>query len=102
MRIGNPDNEDIDVNNDLPKHAAAKVSQALNDVHQVARDPGEMLRIAILAAGVCIGQASGIVRGMAERCGEAMTEREAKERVMKLLTAATLDGVEAALKSLQD
>ncbi len=49
------------MNLDLPKHAEQKVKRALEDVYQLTDDTGEKMRIAVLASGVCIGQACGFL-----------------------------------------
>lgn len=43
---------------DLPRYASDKVKRALDDLLQLTDDPPEMLRIALPASGVCIGQAA--------------------------------------------
>lgn len=88
------------MNLDIPKHAAAKVKRALDDAHQIASDPGEMLRISMLGAGVCIGQACGILHGMMERDGAMVTERQIKEQILDILRTTTLEGADAAWQKL--
>lgn len=85
---------------DLAKHAGDKVRKALNDVHQVAGDPNEMLQIAIMGAGVCIGQACGVLHGLMIAEGHKTTEREVKEHVIGLLRTLTIDGAEALWNEL--
>lgn len=89
------------MNNDIPRHAAAKVKRALDDAHQIASDPGEMFRIALMGAGICIGQAVGISHGMMQLEGATVTEREVKEHVMELLRIMTLEGADAVWQKLQ-
>jgi hypothetical protein len=88
------------VNNDLPKHAAQKVKRALDDVHQLTSDPGEMLRISLLASGVCIGQAVGFMRGMMERDGHKTTNEEVVDEILKLVRITAVKGADAAWSSL--
>lgn len=88
-------------NLDLPNFAADKVRKALNDVHQVAADPGEMLRIALMGAGICIGQASGVLHGMMKNAGTDVSEREVKEQIFELLRTATIDGADAVMQMLK-
>lgn len=83
------------MNTDLPSHAAEKVKRALDDVHQIAADPGEMLRISLMGAGICIGQACGILHGMMERNGAKVPERQVKEQICDLLRTMTIDGADA-------
>jgi len=87
-------------NLDLPKHAADKVDRALQDVLQLTDDPGEMLRIYLLAAGVCIGGAGGTLAGMLERDGHKVPEDAVKLQIMDLLRKVVVEGHEAAWKSL--
>jgi Na+-transporting NADH:ubiquinone oxidoreductase subunit NqrF len=89
------------MNIDIPKHAANRVKLALDDAHQIAADSGEMLRISLLGAGVCIGQACGILHGIMTREGCNVTERQAKERILDILRTMTLDGAEATLRKLR-
>lgn len=86
---------------DLPNHAADKVKRALDDVHQLTDDPGEMLRIAIMGAGICIGQAGGILAGMMSRQGVKVSEADAKRQVLEVIGIAATDGADAAWKALQ-
>ena len=88
------------MNIDLPKHAADKVKRALDDVHQIADTPGEMLRIALMGAGICIGQAAGILHSMIERDGRKVSELQVKDEVIKLLRVMSLEGADAAWKTI--
>lgn len=89
------------MNIDLPNHAADKVKRALDDVHQLTDDPGEMLRIAIMGAGICIGQAGGFLAGLMERQGMVVPEVDAKLQVLELIRITVTDGAESAWASLQ-
>lgn len=89
------------MNIDLPKHAAAKVKRALDDVYQLTDDPSEMLRIALLASGICIGQASGILAGMMKNSGATVSDIEAKQEILRLITITVTQGGDAAWQSLQ-
>lgn len=88
------------MNIDLPKHAGDRVKRALDDVHQIAADPGEMLRISLMGAGICIGQACGILHGMMVRDGVKATEQQVKEQVIELLRVMTIEGADATWKKL--
>lgn len=88
-------------NLDLPRHARDKVDRALSDVLQLTDDPGEILRIHILAAGVCIGGAGGTLAAMLNRDGHMVSENEANRFVLELVGKVLTDGAEAAWKSLQ-
>lgn len=89
-------------NFDLPKHAADKVERALKDVLQLTDDPGEMLRIYVLAAGVCLGGAGGTLAAMLRQDGHAVSQKEANAYVLDLVRKVVTDGAEAAWKSLQE
>lgn len=88
------------MNIDIPKHAADRVKRALDDAHQIAADPGEMLRISLLGAGVCIGQACGILHGMMKSSGMDVSETAVKEQIFDILRTATIEGAAATLKKL--
>src|SRR4051812_22867072 len=89
------------MNTDLPKHAAAKVKRALDDVYQLTDDPAEMLRISLLASGICVGQAAGILAGMMKNSGAAVSEIEAKKKILRLIEITVTQGGDAAWQSLQ-
>jgi anti-sigma factor RsiW len=89
------------MNTDLPRHAAAKVKRALDDVYQLTDDPGEMLRISLLASGICIGQASGILAGMMKASGAVVSEADAKQEILRLIGITVTQGGDAAWRSLQ-
>ncbi|QOG20436.1 hypothetical protein [Bradyrhizobium sp. SEMIA] len=88
------------MNNDLPQHAANKVRRALDDVHQLTDDPSEMMRISILAAGVCIGQAAGFMRGMIERDGKDAKTEVIVDEILKLVRTTAVKGADAAWREL--
>lgn len=88
------------MNNDLPRHGADKVRRALDDVHELTSDPGEMLRISLLAAGVCIGQAAGFMSGMMKRDGDKFTNEQVIDEILKLVRITAVKGADAAWSSL--
>lgn len=88
------------MNNDLPKHAADKVRRALNDVLQLTRDPGEMLRISLLATGVCFGQSAGFMRGIMERDGHNLTHEQVVDEILNLIRMTAVKGADATWSAL--
>lgn len=89
-------------NHDLPKHAADKVQRALDDVLQLTADPGEKLRIYLLASGICIGGAGGILAAQLDHSGDEVAERAVKLEILDLLRRTVSDGAEAAWNSLSE
>lgn len=89
------------MNIDLPKHAAAKVKRALDDVYQLTDDPGEMLRISLLASGICVGQAASILAGMMRSSGATVSDVEAMQEILRLITITVMQDGDAAWRSLQ-
>lgn len=84
----------------LPHHAADKVKRALDDVLALSNDPGELLRIALMAASVPIGAAGGFISGSAKAEGIEISEVEATVRVLEFLKVNATAGVDAAFASL--
>jgi hypothetical protein len=74
-----------ETNLDLPRHAAAKVKRALDDVLQLTNDPAEMIQIAVMAASIPIGAASGFLRGKMARAGVEITETAAIIELLEVL-----------------
>lgn len=70
---------------DLPRHAADKVKRALDDVLQLTSDPGELLQIAVLAAAVPIGAASGFLAGLARAKGSPIEKADAVVAILDML-----------------
>ncbi|MBR0687327.1 hypothetical protein JQ594_15455 [Bradyrhizobium manausense] len=89
------------MNIDLPRHAADKVTRALKDVLQLTDDPGEQLRICLLASGVCIGGAGQALTRHAKLDGEQISELDAKLEIVKLLEVLVSKGAEAAMKYME-
>lgn len=89
-------------NLDLPKHATGKVERALKDVLQLTDDPGEMLRIYLLASSVCIGGAGGTLAAMLDRDGQGTSEKEVQLEILDLLRKVVTDGAESAWNSLAE
>lgn len=78
------------MNLDLPKHAEDKVKRALEDVYQLTDDSGEKIRIAILASGICIGQACGF---LAASMGlEADQVGEVQDEILRLIAVVVKKG----------
>ncbi|WP_156948873.1 hypothetical protein [Bradyrhizobium sp. WSM1417] len=88
------------MNIDLPRHAAEKVTRALKDVLQLTKDPGDHLRICLLASGVCIGGAGQAFAQMAKNDGEQLSEVDAKLEIVKLLEVLVSKGADAAIRYL--
>jgi len=88
-------------NFDLPKHASDKVTRALKDVLQLTDDPGEHLRICLLASGVCIGGAGQAMAQLAKNDGEQISDVDAKLEIVKLLEVLVSKGADAAVKYLE-
>jgi hypothetical protein len=89
-------------NFDLPKHASDKVERALKDVVQLTDDPGEILRIYVLASGICIGGAGGTLAAMLKRDGHPPEEKATQLLILDLLRKVVTDGAEAAWQSLAE
>lgn len=90
------------INTDLPRHAADKVTRALKDVLQLSDDPGEHLRICLLASGVCIGGAGKALARSAQNDGEQVSEIDAKLEIVRLLEVMVSKGADAAMKYLEE
>lgn len=90
------------LNIDLPRHAADKVTRALKDVLQLTTDPGEHLRICLLASGICIGGAGQAFAQLARNDGEQLSEVDAKLEIVKLMEVLVSKGADAAMKYLED
>lgn len=82
-------------NLDLPRHAAAKVKRALDDVLELTDDPGEKIRIALMAASVPIGAAGGFLSAKAKRAGITIDETAAIVQVLELLKLNATGGADA-------
>lgn len=82
-------------NLDLPHHAANKVKRALDDVLQLVDDPGEKLRIALMAASVPIGAASGFLAGMCAKAGKSVGETAAIVEILEMLKTNATKGADA-------
>ncbi|WP_025036123.1 hypothetical protein [Bradyrhizobium sp. DOA9] len=91
----------MSLNFDLPKHASDKVQRALEDVLQLTADPGERLRIYLLASGICIGGAGGALAAIAQRDRKTISELEAKLVIIDLVRRLIADGPDAAWKFLE-
>lgn len=72
-------------NLDLPHHAAVKVKRAMDDVLELADEPAEKLRIALMAASVPIGAASGILAAMCAKAGNEVGETAAIVQILEML-----------------
>lgn len=90
----------MSTNLDLPRHAADKVKSTLADVIQLTDDPGEMLRIYLLAAGSCIGAAIGTAHGLAEKGGAKVTKDEVTTEILKLIEIVVTKGADATMQHL--
>lgn len=84
----------------LPHHAADKVKLALSEIYQLTDDPGELLRIALMASSVCIGGAAGFLSGKAARKGMKISERDASLQIIEILRIMIADGPDALMKTL--
>ncbi|WP_152621374.1 hypothetical protein [Bradyrhizobium japonicum] len=90
------------MNIDLPRHASDKVTRALKDVLQLTNDPGERLRICLLASGVCVGGAGQALAQSAKRDGEHVSELDAKLEIVKLLGILVSQGADGVWKYLEE
>lgn len=91
----------MSINIDLPRHAADKVTRALKDVLQLTDDPGEHLRICLLASGVCVGGAGQALAQIAKRDDKSISELDAKLEIVKLLSILVSKGADATLRYLE-
>lgn len=90
-------------NYDLPKHAADKVKRSLDDVMSLTDDPAEMLRIALFASAVCVGQASGTLAGMMfVATGREVPKDLVQEEILKMITTLVTQGHEKAWAQLKE
>ncbi len=85
---------------DLERRGADEVSTALHDVIALTDDFGVKLRVSLLAAAAAIAIASAVVAEKMRREGHVCTDEQAKEYLLKLLHAATIDGADAAWSML--
>jgi hypothetical protein len=91
----------VTLNIDLPRHAADKVTRAVKDVLQLTDDPGEHLRICLLASGVCISGAGEALAHMSKNDGEQISVVAAKLEIVKLLEVLVSKGADAAMKYME-
>lgn len=87
-------------NLDLPKHAADKVKRTLDDVLDLTDDPGEKLRIALMACSAPIGAAAGILSAMAGGGNDAASMKAATAQIMEILRLSSAEGPDAVMASL--